>query len=51
MLTALGASDAMRCTCCGCAASVIDEGHGALCRDCLEELIAIRETLDSLAIE
>jgi hypothetical protein len=50
-LTAAIATDNLRCTCCGSAADVVDELHGALCRECLSDLIEIQEYLDALELE
>ena len=50
-LTAVVSADHLPCTCCGCAAQVTDEDHGPLCRECLEELIAIQDYLDSIELQ
>jgi hypothetical protein len=46
-LTALISTDPDRCMCCGQAAEVMDEQHGALCRECLGDLIEIQDFLDA----
>jgi hypothetical protein len=50
-LTAAIATDNLRCTCCGSAADVVDEEHGALCQECLCQLIEIQEYLDAVELE
>jgi len=47
-LTTLISADNMRCTCCGRAAHVIDEQHGALCPECLDDLAEIEDFLNAI---
>jgi len=50
-LSALVSTENVPCTCCGCAAEVTDDLHGPLCRECLQDLVAIQDYLDACELE
>jgi hypothetical protein len=50
-LTALISTENIPCTCCGCPAEIGDEQHGPLCRECLQDLLAIQDYLDALELQ
>ena len=46
-LTTLMSADNIPCGCCGECADVIDQQHGPLCRECLDDLAEIEDFLEA----
>lgn len=46
-LTTLITTDNIPCTCCGCPACAMDEEHGPLCAECMDDLAEIEDFLEA----